>query len=492
MDRRRTSTYPRRVRTPKSGSLVALAVFALACGAPQIGPREGAVGAPPDAGSRTAPPIVGKPTIDAGSGEKQAVPAADPGWIEDDYPKALALARQRKVPLFVDASAVWCHTCKAMRTYVLDDKALPRGSFVWLSFDVEKEENAAVTAKLPAKVLPTFFVLDPADESVHARWEGASTVTQMRAVLRDAERSIAMAHASGLAANDPFGMLLAGHRAALANDPARAATELDRALRAAPPDWDHAPEALLALAEAKRKTGGCLELAADVLPTTKLGRTSVLTDFASVALECIEKEPTHARAAEVRGIVAKRVAELAADDKAPLSPDDRADAWKVVWDAREASGDHAGALDAAKARLAVIEATVAKTPDPQVTTTFDGARMETLVFLGRRADAATFLEAQAAALPDDYNPPHRLARVLFDMGRPKDALAAIDRAIAKGWGARKGLMLALKADILLALNRPADAKATVRQQLELYRSLPEGQKKPSFEKAAEERLKKMK
>ena len=33
--------------------------------------------------------------------------AAGPGWISDDWPKALAEARARKVPVFVDTWAPW-------------------------------------------------------------------------------------------------------------------------------------------------------------------------------------------------------------------------------------------------------------------------------------------------------------------------------------------------------------------------------------------------
>lgn len=33
--------------------------------------------------------------------------AAGPSWIEDDYPSALAEAKQRDVPIFVDAWAPW-------------------------------------------------------------------------------------------------------------------------------------------------------------------------------------------------------------------------------------------------------------------------------------------------------------------------------------------------------------------------------------------------
>jgi hypothetical protein len=33
--------------------------------------------------------------------------AAGPAWISDDWPKALAEAKARKVPVFVDAWAPW-------------------------------------------------------------------------------------------------------------------------------------------------------------------------------------------------------------------------------------------------------------------------------------------------------------------------------------------------------------------------------------------------
>jgi hypothetical protein len=33
--------------------------------------------------------------------------AAGPGWISDDWPRALAEAKARQVPIFVDAWAPW-------------------------------------------------------------------------------------------------------------------------------------------------------------------------------------------------------------------------------------------------------------------------------------------------------------------------------------------------------------------------------------------------
>ncbi|HVP69638.1 MAG TPA: hypothetical protein VMT17_20475 [Anaeromyxobacteraceae bacterium] len=52
---------------------------------------------------RTAPALLAAslaaiPVLAAGAG---------PGWVADDYPKALAEAKARQVPLFVDAWAPW-------------------------------------------------------------------------------------------------------------------------------------------------------------------------------------------------------------------------------------------------------------------------------------------------------------------------------------------------------------------------------------------------
>jgi hypothetical protein len=460
-----------------------LAAAAVACATPPPAPPAPPHRPPPAASAAPAP----------------TPPAA---WIEDDYPRALAEAKRSGAPLLVDASAVWCHTCKAMRAYVLDDPSLPR-PFVRLSIDIEKPENAAACEAFPAHVLPTFFVVDPRDASIHGRWEGAASVRQMRGFLTDAARSIALAHASQLRPDDPLAILLSAQRAAIQKKWKDAAAAYARALDATPATWPHAPEALLGLLEAQHADpGACAATAERGLgrDLARLGRTSVLADFGSEALDCVEQpaeggargrggeKRDDARAKRVRELVAKDVADLAGDARAPLSPDDRSDAWHIVWEAREALGDHAGALAAARARLDVIEKAVAARPDPTVTTTYDGARMETLEFLGRREDAARFLEAQEKALPDDYNPPHRLAHVYYAMHRYPDALAAIRRAIAKGYGARKGLMLRLEADILLAMGRKADARKALEAQLALYRSLPEGQKKPAFEKAVQKRI----
>jgi tetratricopeptide (TPR) repeat protein len=430
--------------------------------------------------------------------DAELAPKGKPTWFENDYQGALAKARSRKVPLFVDASAVWCHTCLAMRAYVLedpalDDQGLDRHSFVWLSFDVERPENAAVAARYPANVLPTFFVVDPANESVHGRWEGAASVDQMREFLRDSRRSIELSHAGSLAPDDPLALLLAGHRAAMNGDHAIAARFFDAALEKAPPTWPRRSDALLALVaslERSEKFEACVELGLSTLEGNALGRSSTLADFAGNVLDCADRVPPGSdSAAAARRLVSAKLHEVALDPLAPMSPDDRGDALRMVWAAEEALGSPDRAREAARERLIVLEAGVRGAPNPAVASTYDGARMETLVYLGRAQEAVAFLTQRERELPNDYNPPHRLAVAYQALGDGANALAAIDRAIAKAWGARKARLYDKRVDILLAQGSKDAAKATLKASLAHLRSLPAGQRKPALEAAAETRLK---
>src|SRR5687767_6997012 len=82
-------------------------------------------------------------------------------FVHDDYARALASAKTKKKPLFVDAWAPWCHSCQSLRTYVLTDPALApmTNDFVWLSVDVEKDVNAGFVEKFPHSAVPTLWVI---------------------------------------------------------------------------------------------------------------------------------------------------------------------------------------------------------------------------------------------------------------------------------------------------------------------------------------------
>jgi hypothetical protein len=92
-------------------------------------------------------------------------------------------------------------------------------------------------------------------------------------------------------------------------------------------------------------------------------------------------------------------------------------------------------------------------------------------------------------MPEDYNPPARLARVFLEEKKLDEAEAAVDRALAKMTrGQRRVGILGLKAKILTAEGKPVDA--VVREQLEVLRELPGPQRNPKFEAKLEEQLRK--
>src|SRR5664279_908022 len=70
-------------------------------------------------------------------------------WIDDDYARALSEAKRKKIPIFAELWAPWCHTCRSMQAFAFTDKALARdaGEFIWLSIDTEKAQNAPFVKK---------------------------------------------------------------------------------------------------------------------------------------------------------------------------------------------------------------------------------------------------------------------------------------------------------------------------------------------------------
>jgi tetratricopeptide (TPR) repeat protein len=135
-------------------------------------------------------------------------------------------------------------------------------------------------------------------------------------------------------------------------------------------------------------------------------------------------------------------------------------------------GDAAGARAAAERRLvhldrAVVADTVA---DRRVD---DWPRVDTLIFLDRHDQAIAQMTAREAELPDDGNAPAYLARAYADLERWDDALAAIDRAIARSPGPKGVRYLADRADLALEAGRPDLARAAIATARARWSALPE-------------------
>ncbi len=427
------------------------------------------------------------PTTDArASGVK---PSVAHGWYEDDWAGALAEAKKRNVPVFVDVWATWCHTCRSMKTFVLEDKSMPSDRFVWLALDVDKPVNAGPSSKLATSVFPTYYVVDPSNESVAGMWVGGASIQQMRAFMSDGERSFRNAKVA-LPETDPLHWLVIADRASISGDPASAANAYDKALSIAPADWSRRADVLalrVGALEAAKSWGPCVDTA--LASASLAGHTSSATDLTFTALDsCAENLPKDdPRLGKLRTLARSVGHEVATDQDAALSPDDRGDAWKLVWEAAEQMGDHQAALAAAKEREQVLETAAAHAPDSWTASLYDGTRMETLLFLDRAEEARAMLVDHEAKLPDDFNPPHRLARVLVTMKRYDDGLAAARRALALAYGPRKALVYVVLVDALVGRGDIEGAKAALDEDLAYLKSLPPGQARPASIAAAEKR-----
>lgn len=419
--------------------------------------------------STTAPPPSNVAAQSSG-GVHEVLP-----FIHDDYPKALAEAKRRNKPLFVDAWAPWCHSCQSLRAHVLTDPALAplAADFVWLSVDTEKDVNAEWVARHPHSALPTLWVIEPATDRPILKWAGTATAHELRELL-----TVAVADArsgSDGAAAEATAAFVRGNHALASGDADGAEKEHRAALAAASKDHPHRArmaEALVTQLALRKRPGPCAEVAAREAADLPVGtsRASVLV----AGLGCA-REAKQARDLERLVDVALRDAK-ARDGR--LLADDRSALYEELVATKKESGDEAGAKQLAQEWATFLEDEAARATTNDARAALDPLRLNAYLTLGEPARALAMLEKSERDFPDDYNPPARLGRVYLELHRLDDADKAADRAVARVYGPRAMRVFALKADIAKARgDRTAEVKALEQALARSEKSvLTEGQK----------------
>ncbi|MDB4972099.1 MAG: hypothetical protein JWN48_440 [Myxococcaceae bacterium] len=418
-------------------------------------------------------------------------------WFVDSPDAALKLAEQTGRLVLVDLWAPWCHTCLSMREYVLTAENLSdvRERLVFLALNTELPENASWLQRWAVSTWPTLYLVDSAG-NVQGRWVGAASPAQLSRFVRESLHAADATLEGSLAKDDPLALLIVGDRESAEGDLAAASQHYREALRHAAPDWPRRPETWVALAGALRKLGerkACVQLGLEVLGSKakQLGASASATDFVYHVLDCGSGLDARDRSKQpLARAAATKLRALCERGSDALTPDDRGDACGLLAEERKREGDNKGSKRAAEQRLSILERAAAGVPDA-VALTYDWARAESLLQLGRGTEALSLLEAREKALPDDYSPPYYLARVDLALGRCREGLAAVQRAIALAYGPRHAGMLTLKTDLLLACGEKDEARRTLQTQLSAYRSLPQGQRQPARESAVEQRLREL-
>ncbi len=233
-----------------------------------------------------------------------------------------------------------------MRAFVFTDEALAglAGRSVWLELDMEKAVNAPHSKRpLALAALPTFYVVDPRDETVALKWVGAMTVPQVERFVADGRLAVER-HGEPRGRTPADSALARADRAYAAGDDSAAVLAYRAALDRAPADWPsyaRATEALLFAASraSAYETGATSALAA--LP--RLGRTVSAANIAGSGLGCaIELPDTLAARAEWIHALLPPARDLVADRTIAMAADDRSGLFIAIGEALDALGDSAG------------------------------------------------------------------------------------------------------------------------------------------------------
>ena len=409
-------------------------------------------------------------------------------FIEDDYPKALVAARAQHKPLFVDFWATWCHSCLSMQRFVLADPGMKpvADSVVWASVETERDPNKAVVEMYPVDAWPTFLILDPDTGAVLGRFLGSGTVQDMRAFVQDGDRAY---REKGKAADPAWAAQRDGDAARNRGDLKATAEGYGRAVQLSKADDPQRPLRLNLYLSALLKTKGyrtCVQTGlrdARKTPDSALG-----SDFQSYAFACAQNLPKgDPDAVRMHELAMARLREILARPDAPLAADDRSDGLANLAEMLDAAGKHPEAIAAMEERAQVLEKAAGAAPDATMASTFDAHRVDTYLYLKAPEKAEQLLAQREKEMPEDYNPPARLARVLFEQQKLAPAEAAVDRALSRmDRGQRRVGILGLKAKILQAEGK--STAGVLREQLGVLRSLPRTQRRPEQEAEIERKL----
>src|SRR6185436_2803316 len=195
---------------------------------------------------------------------------------------------------------------------------------------------------------------------------------------------------------------------------------------------------------------------------------------ASSGLDCALSLEGDAKKTEVPPFEAA-VRDAVADASIPMAVDDRSSLYGMLVGVRDEAGDAEGKKKVALEWLAYLDAEAARAPDARSRAVFDSHRLNAALEAGVPERAIAFLTESEKSLPDDYNPPARLAAAYKAAGKLPEALAAVDRALALAYGPRKLRVYSTKADVLEKSGKIDEAKATMQDAIRYAEGLPKAQ-----------------
>ena len=370
-----------------------------------------------------------------------------------------------------------------MRAYVLTDAALTKqaGRFAWLTIDSEKSKNTAFVEKFPVDAWPMFLVIDPKTEKALLKWNGSATAPQLGRLLDDGERAF---KGGG---NGPEAALARADRLNGEGKPAEAARAYRETIQAAGSKWpgrERAAESLVMTWQLAENPEECARAAVEMAPTLPLGPSFL--NIVGSGLDCAMDDEKAEWA--VRAIAKlKPLAEEAVRLPDQLA-DDRAGLYDTLLGVYTEQKDDAAATKLIAEFAAFLDNHEKTAPNVEARASLDSYRTSLAIRMKDPAWAIPSLQATERDLPNDYNPPARLASLYAEMERYDEALAASDRALAKVYGPRRIQVFSTRASIYEKKGDKAAARATLADAIKLASSQPKDERQLAALKKQLDRL----
>ncbi len=388
-------------------------------------------------------------------------------FIEDDLGRATALAAAEKKLLFVDAWAPWCDACLSVRAEVLTRAELEpfAARFVFASIDVDRAPSETFLARHGARALPTLAVLDPSTGELIAMRTGAVSLGELVAMLEDATSTVTAARAD-----------LARAHALASKGERRAAAALFERIAAGAVGAARTEAALAALDawHALGEDARCAWLAERESPRIKggAGPSTLLGYWVRCAAGLTDAD---ARSAS---LAAARAATQALVDAPPpdASTLERAATLGLAAELARTQGDAIASKQRESERVALLERGEREADTASEKESFDHALVGAYVAAGRPEDAVALLRARVDQRPDRYETHGRLGTTLLSVGRAREAIAPLERAIALAYGPPRCVYLGRLSRAYADTSQPALARRTLELEIEGWRGLPPAQR----------------
>ena len=344
------------------------------------------------------------------------------------------------------------------------DLARYAGQFVWLELSYDEPGNREFLAKYGAKSTPTFFVINPQDETVVAMQPGAMSLPELKQFL---DRGTAAMRANGQTTADAA--LIRGD-ALMAQQPADAAKEYFEALRLAPVDWTSRELAEASVVQAlqdSKQRQQCAESAVKYAGAMK--RDVLFVRTVATGMWCLasaDPAPWIEPQFDMLRPLAEEVLSL------PISVRDHRDSiYRTLMIIEVAHNDTSAALKWGDRWLTELDAIKPRSDEER--SALDIARVENIQVTGDPARILPALRASEKAMTNNYIASLRLAQMEMEARQYGDAILTCSRGLARNPGAlSRAWLLRIEAQALTAEGQTREARQVLEEALTAAEQIP--------------------